>query len=77
MSSPKSSPAVNFLFSALQAFVWVRDTIRAVTNRWKNGPKSDIFRAWIRIEIETSTMKEDGRLQMLPIAEAIGVFLIV
>ena len=62
---------------ALQAFVWVRDTIRVITNRWKNGRKSGIFRAWIRIEIETSTVKEDGRLQMLPIAEPIGVFLIV
>ena len=62
---------------ALPTFVWVKLAIRMVTNEWETARKSGIFRALGRIEIEPSAMKEDGRLQMLPIPEAIGVFLIV
>jgi hypothetical protein len=39
--------------------------------------ESAIFRALDRVEFESSAVKEDSRLQMLPIAEAIRVFLIV
>ena len=41
---------------------------------WRNGRKSGVFGARSRVKISTSAMEEDGRLQMLPIAEAIGVF---
>jgi hypothetical protein len=38
--------------------------------------KQGVFAASIGIEVQAAAMKEDGRLQMVPIAEAIGVFLI-
>ena len=43
----------------------------------KNPEESGLFRALDRIKFEASAVKEDGCLQMLPIAEPIGVFLIV
>ena len=39
--------------------------------------ESGFFRAPAGIEIQPSAVKEDGRLQMTPIPEAIGVFFIV
>jgi hypothetical protein len=48
-----------------------------IKNGRETAGKSGVFGARCRVEIETSAMEEDGRLQMLPIAEAIGVFLIV
>jgi len=42
-----------------------------------NPAESGFFAALDRIQLETSAVKENGRLQMIPIAEAIGVFLIV
>jgi hypothetical protein len=41
------------------------------------GPESSLFCLRDRVEIEAATMKENRRLQMLPIAETTGVFLIV
>jgi hypothetical protein len=46
-------------------------------NRSGNPQKSGFFRALGWVKFETATVKENGRLQVIPIAEAIGVFLIV
>ncbi len=48
-----------------------------VHNRGPAPAKRGVFAASVGVEVQSSAMKEDGRLQMVPIAEAIGVFLIV
>jgi putative transposase len=62
---------------ALPGFVWVLISGPTSTTRWPTLRKSGVFAASVGIEVQPSAMKEDGRLQVVPIAEAIGVFLIV
>jgi hypothetical protein len=63
--------------SALPTFEWVKNSVQTSAMGARNPEESAIFRALDRVEFESSAVKEDGRLQMLPIAEAIRVFLIV
>ena len=62
---------------ALPTFEWVKNSVQMAAIGARNPEESAIFRALDRVEFESSAVKEDGRLQMLPIAEAIRVFLIV
>ena len=52
------------------------ETCTNVHKRTRNPEESGLFRALHRIQLETSAVKEDGRLQVIPIAETIRVFLI-
>src|SRR5271157_198513 len=60
---------------ALPTFEWVKNSVQTSAMGARNPEESAIFRALDRVEFESSAVKEDGRLQMLPIAEAIRVFL--
>ena len=62
---------------ALPGFVWVPISVRGSTIGGRHPAKRGVFAASVQVEVQSSAMKEDGRLQMVPIAEAIGVFLIV
>jgi len=62
---------------ALPTFEWVKNSVHTSTLGARNPEESAFFRALDRVEFESSAVKEDGRLQMIPIAEAIRVFLIV
>ena len=64
-------------FLALPTFEWVKNSVQTLAMGARNPEESAIFRALDRVEFESSAVKENGRLQMLPIAEAIRVFLIV
>jgi hypothetical protein len=55
----------------------VKNSGQKTTIGARNPEESTVFRALVRVKFESSAMKEDGRLQMLPIAETIRVFLIV
>jgi hypothetical protein len=63
--------------SALPTFEWAKEYVPMSIMAQKNPEESGLIRALDRIKFEASAVKEDGRLQMLPIAEPIGVFLIV
>ena len=61
---------------ALPTFEWVKNSVHTST-LGQNPEESAFFRALDRVEFESTAVKVDGDLQVLPIAEAIGVFLIV
>jgi hypothetical protein len=64
-------------FLALPAFEWAKNNIQKTMIGARNREESASFRALDGVEFESSAVKQDGRLQMLPIAEAIRAFLIV
>jgi hypothetical protein len=67
----------NQLRLALPTLQCVKSRGQMYKNRSGNPQKSGFFRALGWVKFETATVKENGRLQVIPIAEAIGVFLIV
>ncbi|HKM52725.1 MAG TPA: hypothetical protein VJY33_04890, partial [Isosphaeraceae bacterium] len=72
-----TNPLEDLLLLALPTFEWVKNNVHTYTMGARIPEESAIFRALDGVEFESSAVKEDGRLQMLPIAETIRVFLIV
>ena len=62
---------------ALPTFEWVKNDVQITIISARNPQDSAVFRALDWVEFESSAVKVDGRLQMVPIAETIRVFLIV
>jgi len=72
---PRNSQQNSIL--ALPTFEWVKNNVHTIPWHSGNLEDSGFFRALDCVEFEYAAVKENGRLQMLPIAEAIIVCLIV
>ena len=76
-SRPGQVDLYDLTFLALRTFEWVETRCTRAHNTTRRPGESGVLRARPGVKVQSAAMKEDGRLQMTPIPEAISVFLTV